>query len=148
MSDNTDSVTETKTSKKSKKKLSLKTLVVAATCVLALGTIGYLAWQNHDLKQNPNKILQADQKKLLDKVGALMTLPNGEQPSIATVSDKAKLKDQAFFKNAQNGDTLLIYTNARKAILYREKTNKIIEVAPIAIDTPAAGTTTTPAENQ
>lgn len=116
-------------------------MIVAAVCILALGTIGYLAWQNHDLKQNPNKIVQADQKKLLDKVGGLMTLPTGEQPSIATVSDKNKLKDQAFFKNAQNGDTLLIYTNARKAILYRESTNKIIEVAPIAIDT-AAGTTT------
>jgi uncharacterized protein HemX len=148
MSDNTDSVTETKTSKKRKNKLSLKTLIVAVVSVLALGTIGYLAQQNHDLKQNPNKIVKADQQKLLNKIGTLMSLPTGEEPSIATVSDKAKLKDQAFFKNAQNGDTLLIYTNARKAILYREKTNKIIEVAPIAIDTPAAGTTTTPAENQ
>ncbi len=144
--------TETK-SKKRKAAVAPNMLIAAVVAILALGVAGYFAYQNQQLKKNPQKIVQADQDKLISKVGKLMTLPSDEQPSIATVSDKEKLKDQAFFKSAENGDTLLIYTNAHKAILYREKANKIVEVAPIAIDTSATGGTTasstpTPTPNQ
>lgn len=62
-----------------------------------------------------------------------LTLPSDEQPTVATVSDPNKLKDQPFFAGAEKDDKLLIYTNSKKAIIYRPSTNKIINVGPIAI---------------
>lgn len=67
-------------------------------------------------------------------LAGFMELPEGEEPTIATVIDREKLQDQPFFLNAQNGDKVIIYTNARKAILYRPETQKIVEVAPIFFD--------------
>ena len=64
-----------------------------------------------------------------------MVLPQNEEPTTATVSDTAKLKDQPFFKNAKNGDVVLIYTKAQIAILYDRKIDKIIAVAPINLGT-------------
>jgi hypothetical protein len=123
-----------------KYKMSISKIVVAIVLIGAIGVATFSTLKYQDAKKNPQSLIQADQKKLIDKVGALIELPKDEQPSIATVSDKEKLKEQAFFKSAENGDTLLIYTKAKKAILYREKTNKVVEVAPIAIDA-AAGST-------
>lgn len=83
-----------------------------------------------------------------EKVGKLLTLPTDEQPTVATVQDKEKLKDQPFFKDAQNGDKLLIYTKAQKAIIYREEGNKLINVGPVTLDTqaPAANPAAKPAQ--
>lgn len=50
--------------------------------------------------------------------------------------DPEKLRDQPFFANAQRGDKVLIYANAKKAILYNPPSNKIIEVAPVNIGNP------------
>jgi hypothetical protein len=50
---------------------------------------------------------------------------------LATVTDASKLNSQRFFKDAQNGDEVLIYALASKAILYRPKINKIVEVASV-----------------
>jgi hypothetical protein len=115
-----------------------KIIIIVAILVMLAGFGAFMTYKYLQLANNPQKILQQEQTSLVGKVGKLITLPGDEQPSIATVSDKEKLKDQAFFKSAQNGDTLLIYTTAKKAILYREKENRIIEVAPIAIDSSAA----------
>ncbi len=140
-------VEETKKSKKKRVKAPKGKALVVLLIVALIGVAGFMTFKYMDLKQNPNKVTEAEQKSLIQKVGKLMKLPDGEQPSIATVSDKEKLKDQAFFSKAENGDTLLIYTTAKQAILYREKDNQIIQVAPIAIDTTTGGTTqgTTPA---
>jgi hypothetical protein len=77
-------------------------------------------------------------------VGRLMVLPEGETPTVATVSDPQKLQDQPFFAKAEKGDLVLIYPLAHRAILYSPKLNKIIEVAPINLANQAPAATTPP----
>ncbi|HUO50793.1 MAG TPA: hypothetical protein VMU25_04495 [Candidatus Paceibacterota bacterium] len=72
-----------------------------------------------------------DSASIVAKVGALIELPQGEVPTVATVSDLSKLQGQAFFAHAKVGDIVLIYTGARKAYLYDPSENKLVEVAPI-----------------
>lgn len=71
---------------------------------------------------------------MVEEVGKIYALPKDETPTIATVIDKEKLKDQPFFANAQNGDKILIYTKAKKAIVYRPKEKVIVNAGPIALD--------------
>lgn len=69
---------------------------------------------------------------LIKAVGKLIDLPQ-ETPTIATVSDATKLRSQSFFLHAQNGDKVLIFAQAKEAILYRPSANKIVTVAPVNI---------------
>lgn len=84
---------------------------------------------------------QAEVNALIAKVSKLMALPTDETPTVATVTDASKVKDQPFFKDSQNGDKVLIYQKIGKAILYRESENKIIEVGAVnfnqAVATPS-----------
>lgn len=86
-----------------------------------------------DLKQNPQKLNQEETAQLVERVGKIIILPEGEQPTVATVADLSRLKDQPFFAKAQVGFKVLLYTQSRKAILYDPVENKIVEVAPINI---------------
>lgn len=76
---------------------------------------------------------QAEVDALVAEVGELLALPSDEKPTVATITDVEKLREQAFFKNAANGDKVLIYTNAKKAILYRPSEKKVLEVGAVNI---------------
>jgi len=78
-----------------------------------------------------NDLSQSEIEGLISKVGTLMFLPSDEVPTLATVSDPEKLKDQPFFAQAKVGDKVLIYAKSQKAILYDPVANKIVNVAPI-----------------
>jgi hypothetical protein len=124
---------------KPNKKLALWALLGLIALALAGGGIyAYTKYQNvkeenNKLTSNPQEAVKKEQENLIKSVGALTDLPSGEAPTIATVSDASKLKSQAFFANAENGDRVLIYTNAKKAYLYRPSTNKVINIAPVNI---------------
>ena len=92
--------------------------------------------KSQKLLQDPTLATKEEVKAIIAKVSKLIDLPGTEEPTIATVSDKEKIKDQAFFQKAENGDKVLIYTKERKAILFRPSLNKIIEVAPINLGQP------------
>lgn len=70
---------------------------------------------------------------ILDKVGRLVVLPEGEDPILATVTDKDALAGQEFFARAENGDKVLIYPKAKKIYLYDPEGDKLLEVAPLNI---------------
>jgi len=78
-------------------------------------------------------IIQKEEEELIRKVGSLISLPEGEKPSVATVSDQDKLTSQAFFANALNNDKVIIYTEAKKVILYRPSENRVVEVGTVNI---------------
>jgi len=115
------------------KKIVIFFVIVIAFAITALPAYYfYSKYQRaQQLLNNPTLAVQKESKTLVEKVGRLIELPTGEIPTIATVSDKKKLKDQPFFKKAVNGDKVLIFTQGKKAILYRPSINKIIEVAPV-----------------
>ncbi|NTW46395.1 MAG: hypothetical protein HGB18_05125 [Candidatus Moranbacteria bacterium] len=70
-------------------------------------------------------------EQLVIRLSRFMELPSEETPTLATVTDKTKLAGQDFFTNAENGDKVLIYQVAGKAILFRPSSGKIVNVAPV-----------------
>lgn len=134
------------------KLLANKVILVISLVILIVALVPSLYFYNQyqktqSLLQNSNKQVEVETKVLIAQVGKLIELPTGENPTVATVSDKTKLLDQPFFKNAQNGDKVLVYSKAKKAILYRPSINKIVEVSMINIgntQSPTAAVTTVP----
>lgn len=99
----------------------------------SLGAAAYFHAQLNKIKQNPQQVAQDEVAAIVNEVKQIMILPEGEQPTLATVADPSKLRDQPFFAKAKVGDKVLLYTNARKAVLYDPIAKKIVEVAPINI---------------
>lgn len=136
------------------RKTTITFVIVALVVLIALGAAGFFAKQYYDLRANPNQAAEADTERLTSAVGKLYQLPKDEKPIVGKVQDKEKLKDQPFFKNARNGDDILIYQKSKVAIVYRAEEDKLINVGPIAIDAAkqggddaAAPPTATPAED-
>lgn len=118
-------------------KLNVITTTFLLLALVGVGAGAYFYYQNQQLRANPEQVTQEETKALIGKVGQLIELPK-EEPTIATVTDKDKLKDQPFFQKAENGDKVLIYTQAKRAILYRPSVNRVIDVAPVNIGTGSA----------
>ncbi len=113
------------------------------TLIILVGAwVGYRAWfpptpaSPDGSVQTPaqEEAAQLEINTLIERVGELIVLPQGEEPTVATVSDPDKLKDQVFFANAKVGDKVLIYTKARKAYLYDPEGDILLEVAPITAE--------------
>lgn len=122
--------------------MKFKSLVAIVIFLLVAGGAGgtYFFYTKYQAAQekisNPEVTAQEEVTRLVTAIGKILALPEDEQPTVATVLDKDKIKDQPFFTKAENGDKVVIYSKAMKAILYRESINKIIEVAPIQITQP------------
>jgi hypothetical protein len=126
-------------------------IIIAAVLVLA-GT--YELGRASVYRAHPELSGQEQASAILMKVGALIQLPSGEAPTIATINDAASAKkSQPFLANAQNSDVLIVYPNVAEAILYRPSTNKVIvegpvdtgqsnSVMPVSTSTPTTASTT------
>jgi len=118
-----------------------------AILVVVFGATTFYFYNRYsEIKANPQATAEETTQDLVEEVSKLMILPEGETPTVATVVDPEKLKDQVFFARAKAGDKVLIYPNARKAILYDPVNKKVVEVAPVNIgeQTPAPTPTPTP----
>lgn len=119
-----------------KKKTSKKLLIYLwlSLSLILLGTTVYFFYQYRKLSSGPIAAqikTQEEAQGLVKEIGKLMLLPKDETPTVATVTDIEKLKDQPFFKNAKNGYKVLLYPNSKLAIIYDPKINLIINVGPI-----------------
>lgn len=112
-------------------------LLLTLLILLLLGALGFFAWQYLENQKeiarlrNPEVAAQESTEQLVREVGQLIKLPEGETPTVAVVANAEELKEQPFFADAKNGDQVLIYTQAKEAILYRPSAKKIIKVAPV-----------------
>lgn len=121
-------------------------LLLLVLFVISAALAVYFYQEMAKIKENPQAVAQEETQRLIEQVGRLIVLPQDEAPTVATISDVEKLKDQPFFANAQNGYKILIYTKAKKAILYDPVSNKIVEVAPVNLGNNQGGTGTAPVE--
>lgn len=92
----------------------------------------YNKYRELDIRlNNPQAARAGAVKDVVEQVGARIVLPKGETPQLVTVSDTGKLSGLPFFKNARNGDKVLLYESAKMAYLYRPSTKELINAAPI-----------------
>lgn len=99
-----------------------------------LGTTEYFYYQYNKLaniQKTTNILPQEDIDKIIGNLNKSILLPKDEKPTIATVDDISKLNNQAFFKNAVNGNKVIIFPNSGMAILYDVKSKLILNVGPV-----------------
>ncbi|MDB5176261.1 MAG: hypothetical protein JWM81_1119 [Candidatus Saccharibacteria bacterium] len=88
-------------------------------------------------RQAQNKLQGGSQNArvsgLLKDVSRVIILPTNETPTVATVTNAAKLANQSFFKKAQDGDKVIVYSGQKEAILYRPSTKQIVTVSTVSV---------------
>lgn len=127
---------------KSRMKLLSQRRFQVGALVLVIIVIGALiagyAFIRPDNSIAGGKLSPSQISSLISEVGDKMVIPKGETPTIATVTDITKLENQPFFRNAQNGDKVMIFGSTKQAILYRSSIHKIIAVSPVNASSPQA----------
>lgn len=118
--------------KPKKSLMNKRNLMIAGGVILAVIVLGG-GYMLLGKSSDPQVEAKREADAVIKQVERHMVLPTGETPTVATVSDPEKLKDQKFFANAKKGDKVLIYSGAQKAILYDPSADRIIEVAPVNI---------------
>lgn len=77
---------------------------------------------------------QKEIERLIKKVSKHIILPENEEPIVATVVDADALaREQPFYHNIRNGDKLLIYQNALRALIYSPERDILVNVGPVQI---------------
>lgn len=97
--------------------------------VLLLAALGWTLWN----KYHPDPA--AANKSLIAEVSERALVPPNETPTISTVLDKNKV-NQPFLANAEDGDKVLLYFLADRAIVYRPSTKKIVNMGPLQDPSP------------
>ena len=121
--------------------------LVIVMLVFSIVVAGFGAWSFYSYQQVKKEIIilstiegqkalqEKEVSELISAVGKLLVLPEGEEPIVATISDITVLADkQPFFEKASNGDKILVYTQASKAIIYSPERNIIINVGEVVVD--------------
>lgn len=117
--------------------LGLMVVLILLTGLLTARIVRYYP-QTLGLLKGP-EILQREEEAFIAEVGRSIALPADEKPTVATVTDPSKLGQQTFFRSAQEGDKVLIYTNAKKVVLYRPSERRVVEVGTVNIGNQTSG---------
>lgn len=117
--------------------------LVVVVVIIILAAAGFYAWKmtaprGANNQAQADKMVEEQTRAIVAKVGRLMVLPSDELPQIAEIKDAAlAAKEQPSLAGSQNGDILLIYAKASKAILYSPSKNVVVNVIPVQMGNPA-----------
>ncbi len=120
-----------------------KSILYLLLLILAIGFLYYYS-QYRKLSSTPDAIAKDKTVEIIKKISQLAIVPDDPNAVLASVTDVSKLKNEKFFANAQNGDYIVLFPSAMKAILYRPSINKIVEIGPLSSgQQPQVSTSTT-----
>jgi len=124
------------------KSRALKVLGIILLIAWAVGT----GWLGVNYWQTRTKLENNDAKAVVKRLEKHMQVPL-EEPLVATITDADKLKkDEPFYKNAVNGDKVVIWRD--KAVIYRMTDDRLVDFG-VVVRTPTQGAATpsaTPAQ--
>lgn len=121
-------------------------LVKTIILILLVGGLVLLLQQNRKYAEKIHELsLQLDQsapeqdpaaaQRIIEEVRGLITIPEGIEPTVATIVDVEALRARnPFYNSAENGDHLIV--TPTRAILYDPDAKQILDVVPVQI-TPA-----------
>lgn len=75
---------------------------------------------------------QADISSIVNMIRQSVEIPSNETPTVATVTDQDKVRSQPFFASAQTGDKIVVFAQAKKAVLFRPSSGKIINIITLS----------------
>ncbi len=116
-------------------------LIIALIFTASTSIIFYIELSK--INNNPQEVAQKQADSIIQMIGKLIVLPEGETPSVIKITDPTKLKDQPFFANSKAGDYVLLYSDAEKAVLYDPIMNKVVDIAPFDVSSNSASSTVT-----
>lgn len=115
-------------------------LLVSVLTVTAILVVRFVQGQN-DLAEMQKKLdSMKAQESVSDKsiaeeaklvVERYIDIGLEEIPSIIVVKDTNILAQQQYFEKVKAGDVILIYTVAKRAVVYRPSTEKVIDLIPL-----------------
>ena len=113
-------------------------LIINIILIIALALLGYgyyLKQKELKLLSDPTAKTEAVKKAVEDivaKAGKIALLPKGELPEVLTINDaESAIKQQPSLVGVVNGDNILVYAKASKAVIYSPSRNIIVNVLPI-----------------
>lgn len=116
-------------------KKNRKFLFIGAGLILVIIVGGIVYWQfsrsSESTQAAQETAVRSENEALLAQVQQHIILPEGEEPTIATIDNADDLANaQDFFQNSQNGDKLIIYQNARRAFIYSPSRDIVVAAGP------------------
>lgn len=115
--------------------------ILIVLVIILLGFALYKKFYNPKTDSQNQQLTDKQVSSLVKKVSKLILVPD-EKPVVATILKADELiAEQKFYAGSKNGDYLIVFPEAKKAIIYRAKEDKLINVGPIIVDQNAAQNT-------
>ncbi len=113
-----------------------KALIIIAVLILIIIVGGVYYWT---MPKTKGDVSSAEVEAVLSKLGAHMILPSGEVPQVGRIDDPVgAAKAQPFVSGSVEGDLLIIYAKAAKAIVYSPSRDIIVNVGPVSMNPEAS----------
>lgn len=130
-------VEKTQKNKKPKIKLPKNLIWISLVILLVISVASsvFFFTKYQEVKSDPDSAITEknteETEKVLNNLKAILLVTETESPTVARVEDPDKLKtsNPEFYRDIQKNDYLILFSN--RAIIFRESTNQIINIAPI-----------------
>lgn len=126
---------------------TMKKVFLAAISVVLLASVvaNIVLLRKYQQARDSNPSNQTQQ--IVSELRKSTALPD-EEPSVLTVVDKAKLSNAELAKSSENGDKILLFQKAGKAVIYRPSTKKLITILNLQpLDSGQVGRAYSPVQN-
>jgi len=129
------------------KSKNIGVIALSVAVILALAAFGYMFMQYKSAQSRIDELLaqttqpqmsDEEVRVILDGLAKHMIIPD-ESPSVATIADAAKAAEQdPFFKDTVDGDVALFFPENKKAIVYSQSRDIVVNAGPLYINQDAA----------